>query len=155
MVALEHEKRASTTGCRTFAASGKQSKFLRAVRNVSGRFGVSGWGAGQGGWPAQRDEPEGAIGFGSGYLESVGGKVTTHTLRHTFVRLVQAGVSLAKVSKVLGQSSVTTMEIYAHLAPNEISEEATNVLNGTSISVGMRRYWKRRRRELGFGLMLC
>ncbi|MGH8594241.1 MAG: tyrosine-type recombinase/integrase [Gammaproteobacteria bacterium] len=45
-------------------------------------------------------------------------------------RLVQAGVSLAKVSKLLGHSSVTTTEIYAHLAPNEVSEEAMMVLNG-------------------------
>jgi site-specific recombinase XerD len=60
-----------------------------------------------------------------------GGKVTIHTLRHTFAsRLVQAGVSLAKVSKLLGHSSVMTTEIYAHLAPNEVSEEAVVVLNG-------------------------
>ena len=60
-----------------------------------------------------------------------GGKVTIHTLRHTFAtRLVQNGVSLAKVSKLLGHASITTTEIYAHLAPNEASEEATMVLNG-------------------------
>jgi site-specific recombinase XerD len=44
--------------------------------------------------------------------------------------LVQAGESLAKVSKLLGQSSVTITEIYAHLAPNEVNEEAVMVLNG-------------------------
>jgi integrase len=66
----------------------------------------------------------------SDVVKDKGGKVTIHTLRHTFAsRLVQAGVSLAKVSKLLGHSSVTTTEIYAHLAPNEVSEEATNVLN--------------------------
>ncbi|HEY8159888.1 MAG TPA: site-specific integrase [Methylobacter sp.] len=60
-----------------------------------------------------------------------GGKVTIHTLRHTFAsRLVQNGVSLAKVSKLLGHASITTTEIYAHLAPNEASEEAIRVLNG-------------------------
>jgi integrase len=60
-----------------------------------------------------------------------GGKVTIHTLRHTFAtRLVQNGVSLAKVSKLLGHASITTTEIYAHLAPNEASEEAMRVLNG-------------------------
>jgi integrase len=63
-------------------------------------------------------------------VKDKGGKVTIHTLRHTFAsRLVQAGVSLAKVSKLLGHSSVTTTEIYAHLAPNEVSEEAVEVLN--------------------------
>ncbi len=44
-------------------------------------------------------------------------------------RLVQGGVCLAKVSKLLGHSSITTTEIYAHLASNEVSEEATAVLN--------------------------
>jgi site-specific recombinase XerD len=59
-----------------------------------------------------------------------GGRVTIHTLRHTFAtRLVQNGVSLAKVSKLLGHASITTSEIYAHLAPNEASEEAMKVLN--------------------------
>lgn len=59
-----------------------------------------------------------------------GGKVTIHTLRHTFAsRLVQNGVSLAKVSKLLGHASITTTEIYAHLVPNEASEEAMNLLN--------------------------
>ena len=68
-------------------------------------------------------------------VKDKGGKVTIHTLRHTFAsRLVQAGVSLAKVSKLLGHSSVTTTEIYAHLAPNEVSEEATAVLNGLQAS---------------------
>jgi integrase len=66
----------------------------------------------------------------SDVVKDKGGKVTIHTLRHTFAsRLVQAGVSLAKISKLLGHSSVTTTEIYAHLAPNEVSEEATKVLN--------------------------
>ena len=68
-------------------------------------------------------------------VKDKGGKVTIHTLRHTFAsRLVQAGVSLAKVSKLLGHSSITTTEIYAHLAPNEVSEEATKVLNGLQAS---------------------
>lgn len=59
-----------------------------------------------------------------------GGKVTIHTLRHTFAsRLVQNGVSLAKVSKLLGHASVTTTEIYAHLLPNETSAEAADLLN--------------------------
>jgi integrase len=64
-------------------------------------------------------------------ISEKGGKVTIHTLRHTFAtRLVQNGVSLAKVSKLLGHASITTTEIYAHLAPNEASEEAMRVLNG-------------------------
>lgn len=43
---------------------------------------------------------------------------TPHTLRHTFAsQLVQAGVSLYKVSKWLGHADITTTQIYAHLAP--------------------------------------
>jgi integrase len=68
---------------------------------------------------------------GPDIVKDKGGKGTIHTLKHTFAsRLVQAGVSLAKVSKLLGHSSITTTEMYAHLAPNEVSEEATKVLNG-------------------------
>ncbi|WP_415878401.1 tyrosine-type recombinase/integrase [Methylomonas sp. TEB] len=66
----------------------------------------------------------------AGVVTEKGGKVTIHTLRHTFAsRLVQNGVSLAKVSKLLGHASITTTEIYAHLAPNEASEEAVRILN--------------------------
>jgi integrase len=73
---------------------------------------------------------------GRDIVKDKGGKVTIHTLRHTFAsRLVQAGVSLAKVSKLLGHSSVTTTEIYAHLAPNEVSEEATKVLNELQVTL--------------------
>lgn len=41
-----------------------------------------------------------------------------HILRHTFAsQLVQKGVSLYKVSRWLGHASITTTQIYAHLAP--------------------------------------
>jgi integrase/recombinase XerD len=43
---------------------------------------------------------------------------TPHVLRHTFAsQLVQAGVSLYKVSQWLGHSDTRTTQIYAHLAP--------------------------------------
>jgi integrase len=44
--------------------------------------------------------------------------VTAHTFRHTFAsRLVMAGVSLSRVQKYLGHSTITMTERYAHLAP--------------------------------------
>jgi len=43
-----------------------------------------------------------------------------HTLRHTFAsRLAQKGVSIYKVSKWLGHSSVVVTNIYAHLSPQD------------------------------------
>jgi integrase len=46
--------------------------------------------------------------------------VTPHVLRHTFASLlVQAGVSIFKVSRWLGHSDVKTTLIYAHLAPQD------------------------------------
>jgi site-specific recombinase XerD len=47
---------------------------------------------------------------------------TPHSLRHYFAtRLLQKGVSVAKISKVLGHSSVRTTEIYLHLAERDLS----------------------------------
>ena len=53
-----------------------------------------------------------------------------HTLRHTFAsRLVQAGVSLYKVSQLLGHTEIRTTQIYAHLSPENAASEAVSVLN--------------------------
>jgi len=44
-----------------------------------------------------------------------------HSLRHTFVSwLVQAGVSIYEVSKLLGHSDIKTTQIYAHLTERNL-----------------------------------
>lgn len=55
--------------------------------------------------------------------------VNLHTLRHTFAsRLVQRGVDLYRVKALLGHSTISTTERYAHLAPNNL-QDAISVLN--------------------------
>lgn len=49
--------------------------------------------------------------------------VTSHTLRHTFgSRLVQRGVSIYIVQKLMGHSDIRQTERYAHLAPSNIDK---------------------------------
>lgn len=51
-------------------------------------------------------------GLGEGY--------SFHSLRHTFAsQLVQKGISVYTVQKLLGHSNIKTTEIYAHLAPEK------------------------------------
>jgi site-specific recombinase XerD len=65
-------------------------------------------------------------------IAETGSRVSFHTLRHTFAsRLALAGVSLYKISKLLGHTDISTTQKYAHLASLAISEEASNVLNHT------------------------
>lgn len=54
--------------------------------------------------------------------------VVLHSLRHTFAsRLVQSGVDLYRVSRLMGHSSIKVTERYAHLAPVDL-KQAINVL---------------------------
>jgi integrase len=56
-------------------------------------------------------------------------ELTFHSLRHTFASwLVQRGVSIYEVSKLLGHSSVQVTEIYAHLKQENL-REAVDLLN--------------------------
>jgi len=66
------------------------------------------------------------------YLKSIdlGDGFSFHSLRHTFAsHLVQKGVSLYKVSKLLGHANIKTTEIYAHLAP-ETFHDVVRLLDG-------------------------
>ena len=48
-------------------------------------------------------------------------KLNFHSLRHSFASwLVQAGVSIYEVSKLLGHSDIKTTQIYAHLRSDDL-----------------------------------
>ena len=54
------------------------------------------------------------------------GRIHFHSLRHTFASwLVQDGVSLYEVQKLLGHSSTRVTEVYSHLQP-EMRHDTVN-----------------------------
>jgi site-specific recombinase XerD len=54
-----------------------------------------------------------------------------HTLRHTFATwLVQEGVNIYEVQKLLGHSDITTTQIYSHLASNELHHTINKISYG-------------------------
>jgi integrase len=63
-------------------------------------------------------------------IREKGGKVTMHTLRHSFAsKLIKKGVSLFQVSVLLGHSDPKMTQRYAHLAPNDASQIAVRILD--------------------------
>lgn len=63
------------------------------------------------------------------HMRRIVGRGSTHTLRHTYAsHLVQAGVPIYTVSKLLGHASVKTTERhYAHLAQSHLDDAATKL----------------------------
>lgn len=60
---------------------------------------------------------------------SINSNLSFHSLRHSFASwLVQKGVSIFQVSKLLGHSKVSTTEIYTHLRSEDL-RSAINLLN--------------------------
>ena len=59
-----------------------------------------------------------------------------HDLRHTFAtRLVQKGVDLYKVSKLLGHSDVSTTQRYAHHYPESL-RDGVEILDSLNVRRG-------------------
>ena len=66
-----------------------------------------------------------------------GGKVTLHTLRHTYAsKLVRKGLSLYDVSTLLGHSDSKMTQRYAHMAPSAASMRAVALLNEARVGSG-------------------
>ena len=62
------------------------------------------------------------------YAAKIDSKLNFHSLRHTFASwLVQSGVSIYVVSKLLGHTNVTTTEVYSHLRSDDFKEAVQKI----------------------------
>ena len=58
------------------------------------------------------------------------GRATVHSLRDTFAsRLIQNGLDIAKVSKLLGHATLLQTQKYSHLIPSEDAAVAASILD--------------------------
>jgi len=77
------------------------------------------------GWESSRNSKDFLTSYYPRIAKAAGVKSFLHKLRHTYAsQLVQKGVGLYEVSKLLGHSSIQMTEIYAHLVPANLQQAA-------------------------------
>lgn len=75
-----------------------------------------------------------ALGLNAG-IEDSRQRVVFHTLRHTYASwLVEQGVDLYTVKELMGHSSLSMTERYAHLAPDTLRRAVMTLENGIAIA---------------------
>ena len=77
------------------------------------------------GWASSRNSKDFLTSYYPRIAKAAGVKSYLHKLRHTYAsQLVQKGIGLYEVSKLLGHSSIQMTEIYAHLVPANLQQAA-------------------------------